>query len=70
MTCPVAVFVNGAPRPVPPGQTAAGLLVALGLARPDIMVAVNGAAIPAGERDGHILRAGDHVEIIQATAGG
>lgn len=70
MTCPVAIVVNGRPRSVSPGLTPAGLLAELGLARPGVMVAVNGAAIPAGELAGSLLRAGDHVEIVQATAGG
>ncbi len=70
MSCVDVVHINGHPQPLPRGQSAAGLLADLGLARPGVMVAVNGAAVPAGELAGCTLHSGDHVEIVQATAGG
>ncbi len=70
MSCLIPLFVNGQPRAVFPGLTAAGLLSELTLARPGILVAVNGVAVPEGERSGRLLQAGDQVEIIQAVAGG
>lgn len=70
MGCPIALFVNGRPRAVPPGQTLGGLLAEMGLARPGVMAAVNGEAVPAGTAAGRELRAGDQVEIVQAVAGG
>ena len=64
------IVVNGRERAMLPGRTVGALLDGLRLARPGVMVAVNGTAVPAGELDVRPLRPGDQVEVIQASAGG
>ena len=62
--------VNGAPRPVPPGQTVALLLQALALDRRKVAVERNEAIVPRSEYDSTALAPGDQVEIVHFIGGG
>ena len=48
----------------------AGLLEAEGLGQRRVAVEVNGEIVPRGRHAGHLLQAGDRVEIVHALGGG
>jgi sulfur carrier protein len=64
------IMLNGEPRQVPEGLTAAGLVELLGLAGRRYAMEVNGELLPKSAHAGHRLAAGDCIEIVQAVGGG
>lgn len=66
----IAVQVNGEPRVLAPGTTAASLLQVLGLGGRRVAVEVNEDLLPRSRLPDYRLRDGDRVEIVQAIGGG
>jgi sulfur carrier protein len=64
------ITLNGQPREVPRGSTAAELVEALGLAGRRYAMEINGELAPKGEHAGRVLAPGDRIEIVQAVGGG
>ena len=64
------IVLNGQPRPLAAGTTRTALLEAEGLAGRRVAVEVNGQIVPRGNHAGHLLAAGDQVEIVHALGGG
>src|SRR5690606_21526025 len=64
------IILNGQPLPLPDRTTVAGLLEAQHLAQRRVAVEVNGQIVPRGQHAGHVLAAGDRVEIVHALGGG
>ncbi len=64
------ITVNGQPREVPEGATAAELVELLELTGRRLAMEVNGDILPRSRHDGHRLTAGDRVEIVHAVGGG
>ena len=64
------ITVNGEPRSVPDGTTAAGLIAALDLTGKRLAMEVNGEIVPKSRHASHDLTAGDRVEIVHAVGGG
>ena len=64
------VELNGEPRQLPPGTTAAGLVELLELAGKRLAMEVNGEIVPRSTFSRHTLRDGDQVEIVKAVGGG
>jgi sulfur carrier protein len=64
------ITVNGQPREVPEGATAAELVELLELTGRRLAMEVNGDILPRSRHDGHRLAAGDRVEIVHAVGGG
>lgn len=64
------IILNGEPRQVPEGLTAAGLIELLGLAGRRYAMEINGELQPKSAHAGHRLAAGDRIEIVQAVGGG
>jgi sulfur carrier protein len=66
----VQIIVNGEPREVPDGLSAAGLVELLGLAGRRYAMEINGELAPRGTHAGRTLAPGDRIEIVQAVGGG
>ena len=64
------IIVNGEPRDVPDGLSAARLVALLGLAGRRYAMEVNGELLPKSRHASHALAPGDRVEIVQAVGGG
>jgi len=64
------IFLNGNKKEVSDGLTTAGLVDELGLKDQRIAVEVNQELVVRSSFTTHVLKAGDHVEIIQAIGGG
>ena len=64
------ITVNGEPRNVPDGMTAAALVEALDLAGRRLAMEVNGEIVPKSRHSSHSLAPGDRVEIVHAVGGG
>ena len=64
------IMLNGEPRQVPEGLTAAGLVEMLGLAGRRYAMEINGELLPKSAHAEHGLAAGDRIEIVQAVGGG
>ena len=64
------ITVNGAPRPVLPGQTVSILLDALSLDRRKVAVERNEAIVPRSSYDSTELAPGDQIEIVHFIGGG
>lgn len=64
------IIVNGAPRQVPDGITAGGLVESLDLAGRRLAMEINGEIVPRSEHPAVLLRPGDRVEIVHAVGGG
>ena len=62
--------LNGAARPVPPGQTVAALLDELSLDRRKVAVERNEAIVPRSQYDSTELAPGDQIEIVHFIGGG
>ena len=62
--------LNGAARPVPPGQTVATLLDELSLDRRKVAVERNEAIVPRSQYDSTELAPGDQIEIVHFIGGG
>jgi sulfur carrier protein len=64
------IILNGVPRQVPDGVTAADLIESIGLAGRRFAMEINGELVPkSGQADLH-LAPGDRVEVVQAVGGG
>jgi sulfur carrier protein len=66
----VKIIVNGEPREVQVGLSAAGLVEMLGLAGRRYAMEINGELAPRGTHAGRALAPGDRIEIVQAVGGG
>ncbi len=66
----VDISVNGEPRAIPPGQTVAALLGALGLDPRKVAVERNEAIVVRSLYDATPLGAGDQIEIVHFIGGG
>ena len=64
------IIVNGEPREVAAGLTAAQLVVLLELGGRRLAMEINREILPRSQYAEHVLRAGDHIEIVQAIGGG
>jgi sulfur carrier protein len=64
------IIVNGQPREVPEGATAAELVELLELTGRRLAMEVNGDILPRSRHAGHRLAAGDRIEIVHAVGGG
>jgi sulfur carrier protein len=64
------IFVNGEPRAVAPGLTAAQLVDLLDLSGRRLAMEINREILPRSLYADHALRDGDRVEIVQAIGGG
>lgn len=64
------ITVNGQPREVPEGATAAELVELLELTGRRLAMEVNGDILPRSRHDGHRLADGDRIEIVHAVGGG
>ena len=66
----VAIVVNGAPRELPAGATAADLVAALGLAGRPLAVEHNEQVVPRSQLADCRLFSGDRLEIVTLVGGG
>jgi sulfur carrier protein len=64
------LIVNGKPRELPIGITAAALLTLLDVHRNGVAVAINEVIVPRSQWSDVTLETGDRVEIVTAAAGG
>lgn len=64
------ILVNGEPRSVAPGLTAAQLVELLELGGRRLAMEVNREILPRSQYAAHQLRDGDRIEIVQAIGGG
>lgn len=64
------IILNGEPRDVPDGLSAAGLVALLGLEGRRYAMEVNGELLPKRAHAAHSLCPGDRIEIVQAVGGG
>jgi len=64
------IIVNGNPRDVPNGYTAAKLVDALALAGRRIAMEVNQEIVPRSTYAQHVFNPGDRIEIVHAVGGG
>lgn len=64
------ITVNGEARPLPAGQSVAGLLAALGLDGRKVAVERNEAIVPRSTYDTTLLAVGDSLEIVHFIGGG
>jgi sulfur carrier protein len=64
------IHLNGRDHEIPPETTLDALLAAEGLGERRVAVEVNGEIVPRGRHAGHVLHAGDRVEIVHAMGGG
>lgn len=64
------VTVNGVPRGLPDGMTAAGLLASLGIAPERVVVELNLTILKRAQLPSVPLKAGDQVEIVHFVGGG
>jgi thiazole synthase len=64
------ITVNGEPRDVPEGTTAAGLLEELRLAPERVVVEVNLTILKRAQLPETVLQEGDQVEIVHFVGGG
>ena len=66
----ITVQLGGQPHEVPEGSTLAELVASLGHAPNAVTTAVGGVFVARGQRDGHLLQAGDAVLLFQPIVGG
>ncbi len=64
------IILNGAPREIPDSLSASQLLDDLGLAGKRLALEVNREIVPRSTFDSHMIRPGDHIEIVHAIGGG
>lgn len=64
------ITVNGEPRAVAPGLTAAQLVELLELGGRRLAMEINREILPRSQYAAHELRDGDTIEIVQAIGGG
>ncbi|MBU1193120.1 MAG: sulfur carrier protein ThiS [Gammaproteobacteria bacterium] len=70
MSEPLQIIVNGDPRTVDPGLTAAQLVELLDLGGRRLAMEINREILPRSQYGEHQLRDGDQIEIVQAIGGG
>jgi sulfur carrier protein len=66
----ITVLLDGEPRALPQGCTLAMLVASLQHAPTAVTTAVNGAFVPRGQREQHLLQEGDAVLLFQPIVGG
>jgi sulfur carrier protein len=66
----IPITLNGEPRQIPTGLSAAGLIDQLGHAGRRIAVERNGEIVPKSQHGETLLAAGDRLEIVVAVGGG
>ena len=66
----ITVIVNGQPRDMPDGSTAADLVTALGFAGRPLAVEVNEAVVPRPRLADCRLKSGDRLELVTLVGGG
>lgn len=66
----MTITVNGDPRELAEGTTAAALVESLGLGTGWVVVEINRSVVPRAEIAEVVLNEGDVVEIVKAVAGG
>ncbi|MFM9195703.1 MAG: sulfur carrier protein ThiS [Planctomycetia bacterium] len=66
----ITVIVNGQPRGVPAGSTAAELVAALGFAGRPLAVEVNEEVVPRARLADCKLEDGDRLELVTLVGGG
>jgi len=66
----ITVIVNGQPRDVPAGSTAADLVASLGFAGRPLAVEVNEEVVPRLRLADCRLNAGDRLELVTLVGGG
>lgn len=66
----ITVIVNGQPRDVPAGSTAAELVVVLGFAGRPLAVEVNEEVVPRARLADCRLQSGDRLELVTLVGGG
>jgi len=64
------VNINGQPRELPSGATAADVIELLGLHGKRLAMEINEQILPRSEYPDHELSDGDNVEIVHAIGGG
>ncbi len=64
------ILLNGEPRELADGSSAAQLVADLELAGRRLAMEVNREIVPRSEYAGHVLHDGDQVEIVHAIGGG
>jgi sulfur carrier protein len=64
------ILLNGASTVVADHSTIATLLAEGGLGERRVAVEVNGEIVPRSAHAGHVLAAGDRIEIVHALGGG
>ena len=64
------IVLNGEPRTVPAGTSAANVIELLALGGRRVAVEVNGEIVPRSRHAEHELKTGDRVEIVHAVGGG
>ncbi len=70
MTQPMQIVVNGEPRQIDAGMTAAQLVELLELGGRRLAMEINREILPRSQYGEHQLRSGDQIEIVQAIGGG
>ena len=66
----ITIIVNGEPRPVRAGSTAAELIESLGLSGRPMAVELNEIVVPRARLADSPLRNGDRIEIVTLVGGG
>jgi thiamine biosynthesis protein ThiS len=66
----IRVLFNGESREIPPGQTIAGLLEALGLEPARVAVELDGIIVGRPEWPSRALQAGARLEVVHFVGGG
>ena len=66
----MTIQLNGAPHPIAPGLSVAGLLASLGLPLQKVAVERNEAIVPRSTYADTVLAPGDQVEIVHFIGGG
>jgi len=66
----MVILVNGAPRELPAGCSAALLLEQLGLTGKRLALEVNAEIVPRSRYAVYLLNEGDRVEVVHAIGGG
>ncbi len=64
------IYVNGEPRDVPEGCTAAQLVELLGLTGRRLAMEVNRDILPRSQYEAHRFQPEDRVEVVHAIGGG
>ncbi len=70
MSADFSIQLNGAARSFPAGSSVSTLLEALGFTGQPVLVELNGRPLLPREYAGHLLKAGDVVELVRIVAGG